>query len=334
MKGLMILLAASTSLAVAQGLTPQQQRGRAVYTEGRGSVTLSGKVLPARLFRCASCHGEDGRGQKEGGASVADITPQVLARTASAGQRVRPAYTPALLLRAIARGTDSAGQSLDRAMPRYGLASGDAAGLLAYLAVLDTVGPPGVSAVEIRINVTGAPGLAAPAVTVYGRRIVLRHDDPTDTLATIDGRPAPAASRAQQVAALRDYATARGAGAWLLADDCRSLSSAPDGQLVLLTADAAARCQLDELAPGRQVVVAAPTAPDAGATGRARLAQVVAVLQAAGRDFTSKRFTEALARRGRQHAGTAPVWLMTFDARNQTLLAEPGWWHVPNLRSE
>lgn len=180
------------SATPAQDLTPQQQRGRAVYTDGRGDASIGGKVLPAKLFPCASCHGENGRGQREAGTGVADITPPMLARAATVGERARPAYTAAMLRHAIAAGSDSAGQPLDRAMPRYRLKERDASDLLAYLAILDTVTPIGVSADAARINIVGAPGLAAPEQAIYGRRIVLQHDRAEGALLTIDARASAA----------------------------------------------------------------------------------------------------------------------------------------------
>lgn len=185
-------LAPSASFAQAQDLTPQQQRGKAVYTQGRGGVTVGGKVLSAKLFPCASCHGENGRGQREAGTGVADITPPVLARAATVGDRSRPAYTPAMLRHAIAGGGDSAGQPLDRAMPRYQLKARDADDLLAYLAIVDKVTPAGVSPDAVRINVVGAPGLSAPAQTIYGRRILLQHNRADGALLTIDARASAA----------------------------------------------------------------------------------------------------------------------------------------------
>lgn len=186
------LLASSASLAQAQYLTPQQQRGKTVYTQGTGDVTVGGKRLSAKLFPCASCHGENGRGQREAGTGIADITPPVLARAATVGERSRPAYTQAMLRHAVAAGIDSAGHPLDRAMPRYQLKERDAGDLLAYLAILDTVTPIGVSADAVRINVVGAPELSAPAQTIYGRRILLQHNRADGALLTIDARASAA----------------------------------------------------------------------------------------------------------------------------------------------
>jgi mono/diheme cytochrome c family protein len=326
----LLLLAALASLAQAQDLTPPQQRGKAIYTAGKGDASVGGKVLPARLFPCASCHGDNGRGQREGGTGVADITPPALTRAATVGERSRPAYTPALLRHAIANGVDSGGWALDRAMPRYRLPPPDVADLLAYLAILDTVAPPGVSTDAVRINVLGAATLAAPAQRIYGRRIVLRHDNDEDTLLSIDARPASGAGKGQQIAALRDYASRRGGDAMLLADDCLALFNT-EAPLVLMTADAAAHCDLDSVAPAldRKIIVAASAPPGSDTAAQADLDLVAATLAQIGRDFTRKRFTEALAQSKRERAGKAQVWLMTLDVRKQALLAEPGWWSAP-----
>lgn len=317
--------------AQSQDLTPQQLRGRGIYTEGKGSATVGGKVLPAKLFPCASCHGDNGRGQREGGTGVADITAPALGRSAMVGERSRPAYTPAMLRHAIASGADSAGQPLDRAMPRYQLQAGDAGDLLAYLAILDSVAPPGVSNDKVRINVVGAIGLAAPAQAIYGRRIVLQHDQAEAALLTIAAGPAPAASKDEQIAALRDYAARQGGGALLLADDCQALQAGAAAPLVLMTAEAAAHCDLGSVmpAPRRKIIVAAATPPGADAAAQARLDLVAATLARIGRDFTRKRFAEALEQSTRTSAGKAQVWLMTLDIQQQALLAEPGWWRVP-----
>ena len=325
------ILTALAALAQAQDLTPQQRRGRTIYVEGKGSATVGGKVLPARLFPCASCHGDDGRGQREAGTGVADITAPALGRGAKVGERSRPAYTPALLRQAIASGADSAGQPFDRAMPRYRLQAGDVSDLLAYLAILDTVAPPGVSADAVHINVIGAAGLRAPAQPIYGRRIVLQHEHADDTLLTIDAGHAHGASKNEQIAALRDYATRQGGGALLLADDCQALHADSALQLVLMTADAAAHCDLGSVvsAPGRKIVVAAAEPPGGDGAAQVQLDLAAATLESIGRDFTRKRFAEALAQARRARAGKAQVWLMTLDINRKALLADPGWWSAP-----
>lgn len=319
------LLALLMPLAQAHDLTPQQLRGRGIYSEGKGSASVGGQVIAARLVACASCHGDDGRGQREGGTGVADITPAVLARPALAGARERPAYTADALRRAITNGTDSAGQPLDRAMPRYQLNGDDAADLLAYLAILDKVTPPGVSADTIRITVAGATGLSAPTQTIYGRRIVLQQHG--EALLTIDAR----ASKAQQIAALRNYAAASPSQPLLLTDDCAPLASDTQARLVLMTSDAAAHCDLSRIAHSdtRKIIVAAPGRPgDETQAAQAQLELAATILQRLGRDFTRKRFAEAWAHALRLQNARQQVWLMTIDVRQQLLLSTPGWWSV------
>lgn len=318
-----VMLALLAPLVQAQELTPQQLRGRAIYSEGKGSAIVAGQTIAARLVPCASCHGDDGRGQREGGTGVADITPPALSRNASVGARERPAYSPERLRLAITDGADSAGQPLDRVMPRYQLDAADAADLLAYLAMLDRVTPPGVSADTIRINVAGAAGLSAPPQTIYGRRIVLQPQG--EALLTIDAR----ASKAQQIAALRDYGRTRDGDVLLLSDDCAALSGNTTTPLVLMTADAATHCDLSRIAPStaRKIIVAAAGRPgDETQAAQAQLELAATILQRLGRDFTRKRFTEAWTQARRLQTARQQVWLMTLDVRQQTLLATPGWW--------
>ncbi len=111
---------------------------------GNPPVTVGANTLP-----CAGCHGKDGRGRSEGGVEPAQITWSALSRPLHTGQipaRVRPAYTPSLLKRAIAQGVDAGGNTLDPTMPRYQLTLADAAALLAYLQALEDERDPGIFA--------------------------------------------------------------------------------------------------------------------------------------------------------------------------------------------
>ena len=97
---------------------------------GSGNVTV-----PASSIPCASCHGRDGRGRKEGGVAAPDITRDSLVRPARRDgpvQRSRPAYTDRLLVRAITMGLDSGDNRLDPVMPRFVLSTSAAADLVAY----------------------------------------------------------------------------------------------------------------------------------------------------------------------------------------------------------
>lgn len=347
-------LAGLAAQAPAQ-LTARQLRGRAIYVDGKGgqpvvaTVGAAGGALPATLLPCISCHGEEGRGRREGGVSAADLTRASLWQAAIVGGRSRPSYTDALLKRAIATGRDAAGQALDRAMPRYRMSARDAGDLLAYLAILGSEAPPGVGADVVRINVVGAPGLTAPTQTVYGRRIELHHGRGAEAFMTIDASPdgaastiaaerdrmptivldpgaaapgrytlALAASREDQAAALRQYAASRSDGAVPLAEDCRGLQTKNGAALVLMTANVAAQCSLESIpvALDRKVVVAAAAPPGAEAVAKAQLAIVVATLQRLGREFTRKTFMEALEHSYRLEAPGLPPLTWSASRRH------------------
>lgn len=347
-----ILVALAVLAAPAAALTPPQQRGRDIFFSGQSAAgppieAVAGnqrEPVPARLLPCSGCHGEAGRGRPEGGAQPADITPQVLRSEAAVGARTRPPYTRPLLERAIRRGIDSAGTPLDRLMPRYRMSRQQASDLMAYLDLLGSDPPAGVSAGAIRINVIGAPGLAAPVHTVYGRRIELHHGRSADAFLTLDasadgsasveaaerdgmptlvwhaGRAAPGphafvitASKDDQVAALQNHARSRALAAVVFTDDCRGLEQLPHAALALMTSAAAANCPLGRipLSLDRRVIVAAPAAPHAlgdDARAQAQLSIATALLAQLGRDPTRRALLAALAHcRAMEAPGLRPV---------------------------
>jgi len=126
-------------------LTPDEARGKLIYTTGRGAVgrllyfrllTAGERALPATGIVCANCHGADGKGGREGNIVMADITYGTLSRPLPASppwNKARAAYTDALLARAITRGLDSSGQQLDASMPRWILSESELEDLLKYL---------------------------------------------------------------------------------------------------------------------------------------------------------------------------------------------------------
>lgn len=126
-------------------LRPAELRGKMIYTTGRNAAgrgvffRLLGAgegVLPAKGVVCASCHGRDGRGGREGDIVVPDITYATLARPLPASplrHRGRAPYTDATLARAITHGIDSSGQQLHALMPRWALSSSELEDLLKYL---------------------------------------------------------------------------------------------------------------------------------------------------------------------------------------------------------
>lgn len=126
-------------------LTPEEARGRSIYDTGRSAdgrplefrlLTAGEQPLPANGFACASCHGADGKGGREGSIVMADITHGTLSRPLPASppwNRRRVPYSDALLARAITQGIDSSGQQLDASMPRWLLSEPQLADLVGYL---------------------------------------------------------------------------------------------------------------------------------------------------------------------------------------------------------
>jgi len=128
-----------------ENLAPDEARGKAIYATGRGAggrplqfrlLTAGERALPASGIFCASCHGADGKGGREGNIVLADITYATLSRPLPASppwNKARAAYTDVLLARAITQGLDSSGQQLDGSMPRWLLSESELQDLLKYL---------------------------------------------------------------------------------------------------------------------------------------------------------------------------------------------------------
>jgi Periplasmic binding protein/Cytochrome c len=198
-----VLLAADADVPSAADpdvLTAAEARGRALFRSGkspRGSeivaVLSDGAVeLPGSSLPCAGCHGRDGRGGREGGVAPSDLTWQSLSKPYGShqpGGRSHPPYTERLLGRAIALGTDPAGNPLHGAMPRYRMSREDMADLVAYLRRLGSEPVSGLSGDIVRIGTLLPPGAAGEAVGklleacfaevnarggVFGRRLELR----------------------------------------------------------------------------------------------------------------------------------------------------------------
>ncbi|MBI4488430.1 MAG: c-type cytochrome [Deltaproteobacteria bacterium] len=129
----------------SERLTPAESRGKIIYTRGRSPsgnelsfwLVGGGQRLPAGGVTCATCHGEDGQGGREGNLIVTpDITYEALTKpghvTLPSGRKRVP-YTDVLLARAITQGLDSSGQKLNLLMPRWNLTGSDLQDLIAYL---------------------------------------------------------------------------------------------------------------------------------------------------------------------------------------------------------
>ena len=153
---LVIVLGAACTLARGDDLTPSEQRGKRIYTEGKGDAPISALLgygdapVAASAVPCASCHGADGHGRAEGGVEPADITPAALA--------AKPVpYTARTLRRAVTMGIDPAGRHLNPTMPRFAMASRDMDALDAYLKKVGDTRDPGLTATTIRLGVLLPP---------------------------------------------------------------------------------------------------------------------------------------------------------------------------------
>lgn len=172
--GLRALAAAALAAAAAPGvpapaeapprapLTPQERDGKQVFLHGTspsgGNVTArvgDEVLLPGSAVPCASCHGEDGRGRPEGGATPTPVRWSDLTKAYGHahpdGRRHGP-FDEASVARAITSGVDPAGNPLDRAMPRYGISRRDLESLVAYLKVLERDLDPGIHPDRLRIG--------------------------------------------------------------------------------------------------------------------------------------------------------------------------------------
>jgi ABC-type branched-subunit amino acid transport system substrate-binding protein len=160
----LLLAAPAALLSQLTPLTPEAERGKLLYTTGKGpagsppvTVTLGEGTAPlsAETLPCLGCHGPDGHGRPEGGVAPSDIRWSSLTRpyevTAPSGRK-HGAYDRRLAIRAITLGIDPAGNRLGVGMPRYQLSREDADALVAYLQRLGQEREPGVSEKTLRIG--------------------------------------------------------------------------------------------------------------------------------------------------------------------------------------
>ena len=125
-------------------LTPAESRGKTIYTTGQSPsggplfyrLVTGGQRLLARGVTCATCHGLDGKGGREGDLVAPDITYEALIKpghvTLPSGRKRVP-YTDVLLARAITEGLDSSNNRLNSMMPRWFLSDSELQDLLRYL---------------------------------------------------------------------------------------------------------------------------------------------------------------------------------------------------------
>lgn len=198
--------AAPTPLA----LTPQERRGRSIYLRGespsgREIVAVLGELdVPASTLTCAGCHGARGEGKTEGGVTAGALAWTHLTKpyghTHPTGRRHAAPFDDMALIRAVANGTDPAGNSLLVAMPRYRMSAEDMADLIAYLKRVEFDRDPGLSETTLTVGLLipskGAlfeAGQSAKALTIayfeelnrqggiYNRRVELRFTETGDT---------------------------------------------------------------------------------------------------------------------------------------------------------
>jgi len=143
-------------------LTTKELNGMRIYNSAmsRSNQDINihigdGQLFPPNTVTCASCHGSDGRGRREGGAVAVDIRDATLTkpyvRTTESG-RTRSPYSDDLLKRAIVEGLDSDGHVLDFTMPRWKMSEGDLDDLILYMHRLGALDAPGVTNDSIRIG--------------------------------------------------------------------------------------------------------------------------------------------------------------------------------------
>src|SRR5215472_3359179 len=159
----LILPAWLLSSALQQQPETPQSRGRQIYVRGFGSagsvikakLGQDGTEIPASVLPCSSCHGLDGQGKPEGGVFPPPIRWIDLTRsyqTKLPNNRKHPAYTESLLVRAVTLGIDSAGNTLDNAMPRFQLSQQNAKDLIAWSKMLGA-SDPGLNDSSIEVGV-------------------------------------------------------------------------------------------------------------------------------------------------------------------------------------
>ena len=130
------------------------ERGAMLYRDGIGGetkeVVVAGEIkMPMSNYPCAGCHGEDGRGKREGGVEIPAIHWRAL-------QRRHPKEDREALMRrivaAVREGRTPAGQPLSAMMPRYPLRDDELGDLLRFLEGGEKAAAPGVEETSIRIG--------------------------------------------------------------------------------------------------------------------------------------------------------------------------------------
>ena len=128
----LLFLAGSFAVAASAALgnpASPAANGRAIFLTGRDLAGHRIAAVPRPLYpACVACHRASGAGgvHLPGGAVSADLRHRTLAH-------LKPAYTPALLERAISTGIDNEGKPLGHVMPRWRMSKADLHDVAAYV---------------------------------------------------------------------------------------------------------------------------------------------------------------------------------------------------------
>jgi len=160
---LLILSALGLHPVQAEPLTPQEEAGKRIYTEG---LDLEGRsvdarvgeadvVLPSSALPCAGCHGKLAEGGEEGGVRPPPLAWNHLTKHyghVHDNARRHPAFDPSSFSRALRDGRDPAENRLDSTMPRYTWDDADILALMSYLKRISAESVQGVTDQTLRIG--------------------------------------------------------------------------------------------------------------------------------------------------------------------------------------
>lgn len=182
-------------IAMSEGisLTQAESIGRRIYQKGMGisavevNFAASGTRARGSDYPCISCHGEAGKGGREAGVEIADISSAALAARLATARGTTSSNASDHLLAAITEGMNPYGGSLHAAMPRYQFSKADMSNLLAYLKRLGNEPIPGVTDKEIRIGMV-LPPVSLTTVARDVRRLLETYFNEVNQLGGIYGR--------------------------------------------------------------------------------------------------------------------------------------------------
>jgi ABC-type branched-subunit amino acid transport system substrate-binding protein len=149
--------------AVVAQPTAEQSRGKQIYFEGSSPsggeisaiVGTEGVSLPATAVPCASCHGSDGLGRREGGVIPPDLRWSELTKVyghVHEDGRKHQAFDEMSLARLIRSGLDPDFNKLDKSMPLYTMSVEDMDNLIAYLRFIEHDWDPGIGKNSIQVG--------------------------------------------------------------------------------------------------------------------------------------------------------------------------------------